>query len=92
MNLTKGDIHVIARYRAGNDKLMAGMATFGTIWVILTIVALFVCTFNRDAFILGVVGVCVTAVWCLAYILLTEIKTSKLATKLKEEYEKDIKS
>lgn len=92
MELSKGDIAAIARFRAGEGKLMMGMLAFGILWIIGTLIALYQCTFNRDALIFGIIGIVVSALWLTSYLLMIELRTKKLVVKIREDYEKDIKS
>ena len=92
MQLSKGDIEAIARFRAGKGKFMFGMLIFGIVWILFTLVALYQCTFNREALIWGILGIIVFIIWFTSYLVMIELKTKKLVIKIREDYEKDIKS
>jgi uncharacterized BrkB/YihY/UPF0761 family membrane protein len=92
MNLSKGDIEALARYRAGKGKFMFGMLTFGILWIVVTLISMYQITVNKDALIWGIVGIVVFFMWFIVYLYIIEFRAKKLVCKLREENEKDIKS
>jgi len=92
VDLNKGDIEAISRFRAGKGKFMFGMLIFGIVWIILTLAALYQCTFNRDALIYAIIGIIVFVIWFTSYLVMIELRTKKLVVNIREENEKDIKS
>ncbi len=92
MELAKGDIEALARFRAGKGKFMLGMLVFIILWVLATLVIFYQMIFNREMLMLAIIGVSGIFLWLAVFIVISEAKTKELVVKLKEEYEKDIKS
>lgn len=89
MQLNRGDFEAIARFRAGKGKIMLGMLLFGIIWLLGCLIALYQLTFNKDALIYVIVGVIVFVLWFAVYMVIIELRTKQLVTKIKEAYEKN---
>jgi hypothetical protein len=92
MVLDKGDIEAIARFRAGKGKFMLGMLLFGILWLLGTLVVLFTLTYDRSMLGCAIVGVVAFIIWLIVYLVMIELRTKGLVVKIKEAYEKDIKS
>ena len=92
MELGKGDLVAIARFRAGKGKFMLGMLLFGILWLLGTLVALFTLTYDRGMLYCAIIGAVIFFIWLIVYLAMIELRTKGLVVKIKEGYEKDIKS
>jgi hypothetical protein len=85
MELKKGDIEAIARYRAGKGKFMLGMSIFGLVWILCTLVSLYLITIYRELLIMAIVGIVVFAIWGAVYLVMIELRTKELVVKIRKE-------